>query len=217
MRVLIDPNWVSVRPPSRSLGQNASSIRRFRSRRLPPVDCRRRLTRPLLIIYRHDCREGACRATGTRFVVPVRRPARNLVGVLGRAGGGGSSSFDWWESDTVGTLKLTATPTRHFSGERASGSQDEGRVGGLGDGRAAGPRHTTVGDTAMSGVLQSIVGARLGPFDDLDDDRRSGQYDGTQRRDVHLGPRTGRVGAHRMEKGRQASPCTWGLFDLGIA
>ena len=117
-------------------------------------------------------------------------------------------AMDWWEETTIGELRVTATPARHFSGRWLDRFRSTLWVGWA----LRGPEHAVFysGDTALFPELADI-GERLGPFDMTFMD--AGAYDATWT-DVHLGPEQ-TVVAHRMVQGKVLVPVHWGLFDLG--
>jgi L-ascorbate metabolism protein UlaG (beta-lactamase superfamily) len=202
-RVLIDPNWGERASPFPFAGPKRFFQPPMPLADLPAVD---------IVVISHDHYDHldlpttkALAARGTRFAVPLG------VGAHLAAWGVPEErihELDWWESDTVGTLVLTATPTRHFSGRGLAPDRT------LWAGWAMiGPRHRAYysGDTAMSDAFLDI-GARLGPFDLTMIE--VGQYDALWP-DVHLGPEQA-VRAHRMVKGDALLPVHWGLFDLAL-
>jgi L-ascorbate metabolism protein UlaG (beta-lactamase superfamily) len=115
---------------------------------------------------------------------------------------------DWWETHTLGTLTLTATPARHFSGRGPRGD----RTLWCGWSIAGGShRLYYAGDSAMQHEFVEI-GERLGPFDVtmIEIGAYSGQW-----ADVHLGPEQA-VEAHIHVRGRHLLPVHWGLFNLAL-
>lgn len=116
--------------------------------------------------------------------------------------------LDWWEETALGSLRLVATPARHFSG-RGLGADKTLWAGWalIGSQRRA----YYSGDTAMfEGFAQ--IGARLGPFDLTMIE--SGAYDAMWA-DVHLGPEQA-IAAHRAVRGKVLLPVHWGTFDLAL-
>ena len=119
--------------------------------------------------------------------------------------------LDWWQATTVGNLRLTATPARHFSGRSAVMAD---RDATLWSGWAIrGPAHNVYysGDTALFPEIGDI-GDRLGPFDASLIE--VGAY-GAAWPDVHLGPEQA-VRAHRLVRGGVMLPVHWGTFDLAL-
>ena len=119
------------------------------------------------------------------------------------------TELDWWDGVDVGELRLTAAPSRHFSGR---GLTDRNKT--LWSGWAIrGPKHAVFfsGDTAMFDNVEEI-GERLGPFDAAMVE--SGAYDAAWA-DVHLGPEQA-VDFHRRIQGGVMIPIHWGTFDLAL-
>jgi L-ascorbate metabolism protein UlaG (beta-lactamase superfamily) len=148
----------------------------------------------------------ALAAKGTRFLVPL--------GIGARLEGWGVPlaqirELDWWQSDTVGTLTITSTPSRHFSG-RWVNDRDRTLWGGW---AFAAPRHRVYysGDTALLDEMEAI-GTRLGPFDIAMIE--IGEYDAMWS-DVHLGPEQA-VRASRLVRGAIMLPVHWATFDLAL-
>ena len=144
-------------------------------------------------------------AAGARFVVPV--------GIGARLEGWGISEeqvteLSWWEAASVGTLQVTSTPARHFSGRDATD-----RFSTLWSGWALiGPTHRVMftGDTGMGPHFAEIK-ERLGPFDLTMPE--VGSYDPAWP-DVHLGPEQA-LAAHRILESRYLLPVHWGAFVMG--
>lgn len=118
--------------------------------------------------------------------------------------------LDWWESHELpGGLKLTATPSQHFSGR------------GLHD------RNTTLwsswvirtenrkvffsGDTGFTEAYGEI-GRRMGPFDLVM--LEVGAWDPSWG-DIHLGPHNA-LKVHQLLGGGTLLPVHWGTFNLGL-
>ncbi len=117
--------------------------------------------------------------------------------------------LDWWQSHSVGQVKVTAVPARH----------DTGRSILFGDRKLTlwcawafqGPRHSAFfgGDSGLNDGYAE-AGQRLGPFDlcliEI------GAYDPLWR-DAHLGPEEC-VLAFRLTRGRLLVPVHWATFEL---
>ncbi len=148
----------------------------------------------------------ALAARGTRFIVGR--------GVGARLRGWGVpdalvTELDWWQATTVGTLQVTATPSRHFSGRWVHDQN-----GTLWAGWAiVSPQHRVYysGDTALLDDMIDI-GTRLGPFDLAMIE--VGEYDALWS-DVHLGPEQA-VRASRLVEARAMLPVHWATFDLAL-
>ncbi len=206
LRMLIDPVWGERASPSSLFGVSRFYAPPLAWEDLPVLDA---------VIISHDhydhldhttIRRFAERGEPPRFIVPL--------GVGARLQGWGIpadriTELDWWDEATVGTLRIVATPSRHFSG-RAPWDEDRTLWAGwalIGTER----RLFYSGDTAMSPHFAAI-GERLGPFDltliEI------GAYDADWP-DVHLGPEQA-VAAHQMVRGDVLLPVHWGLFALAF-
>ncbi len=119
------------------------------------------------------------------------------------------TELDWWDSTRVGTLTLTSTPARHFSG-RGLGRQDRALWCGW---AVHGERRRVYysGDSALQDEFVEI-GRRLGPFGLTMIE--SGAYDALWP-DVPLGPEQA-ILAHRLVRGDVMLPLHWGTFDLAL-
>lgn len=121
---------------------------------VPPVD---------FVLLSHDHYDHADIATvkrlargGVRFIVPL-----GMRAWVERAGGQ-AAELDWWQSITVGDVRIDCVPAQHFSGRSF---RDRGLrlwAGWV----VSGPtrRFYYAGDTAYTPDLATI-GERLGPFD----------------------------------------------------
>lgn len=119
--------------------------------------------------------------------------------------------LDWWQSTQIGTLTLTATPARHFSGRSLSTSaQNKTLWAGW---SMATKKHRVFfsGDTGMFPEFKDI-GDRLGPFDVTL--MESGAYNEFWP-DVHLGPEQA-ARAHELLRGKLFMPVHWGTFNLAM-
>jgi N-acyl-phosphatidylethanolamine-hydrolysing phospholipase D len=91
------------------------------------------------------------------WVVPL-----GLGGIIRKWGARRTVELDWWQEATLGPLRVTATPARHFS---ARGFGDRNRSLWCGYAvEAQGVRVWFAGDSAYHPEFGD-VGARLGPFD----------------------------------------------------
>jgi L-ascorbate metabolism protein UlaG (beta-lactamase superfamily) len=203
-RVLIDPVWSERASPVSFAGP-----KRFYPSPLPLVE----LPSVDVVLLSHDHADHFDPATlahlvarGDRFVAPLGVGARLIA--LG-ANESRIVELDWWESTDVGSLTLTATPARHFSGRTLFDRDSTLWAGWVLDS----PVHRVFysGDTALDDALVEI-GERLGPFDLTMIE--IGAYDAMWA-DVHLGPEQA-VRAHRLVRGEVMLPVHWGLFDLAL-
>ncbi len=203
-RVLIDPVWGDRASPFTFMGPKRFFAPPLALAELPPVD---------VVIISHDHYDHldvptvkALAARRVRWVVPLDVGAHLASwGVDAR----NITELDWWSAVKVGSLTLTATPARHFSGR---GLGDAGRT--LWAGWAiAGPTHRVFysGDTALHDEFAEI-GKKLGPF--ALTMIETGAYSAMWA-DVHLGPEQA-VLAHRLVRGDVMLPVHWGLFDLAL-
>lgn len=119
------------------------------------------------------------------------------------------TEFDWWDEHRAGDLKITFTPTRHFSGR---GLRD--RMRSLWGGWVIDSGTDSVwfsGDGGYGGHFREI-GERLGPFDlGL---MECGQYN-RYWHDIHLFP--GESVQAALDTGvKHAVPVHWGAFALSF-
>jgi len=145
-------------------------------------------------------------AKGTFFLVPLG------IGALLKKWKIRESQFkelDWWESYTVGKVRLICTPARHFSGRSLF---DKNRT--LWSSWAIiGTKYRIFysGDTGYSNHFQEI-GHRFGPFDLTL--MEVGGYD-PYWPDIHLNPEQA-IDAHLDVKGRHLLPVHWSAYDLSL-
>ena len=204
MRVLTDPMLSERASPFSFAGPRRFFAPPLPMAELPDIDA---------VVISHDHYDHLDMATvralsekGARFVVPL--------GIGARLEGWGIPlaqirELDWWQSDTVGTLTITATPSRHFSGRWLDDANET-----LWSGWAiASPAHRVYysGDTALLDEMEE-VGRRLGPFDVAMIE--VGEYDALWS-DVHLGPEQA-VRASRLVRAQVLLPVHWATFDLAL-
>jgi L-ascorbate metabolism protein UlaG (beta-lactamase superfamily) len=203
-RVLVDPVWSERASPVSFAGPKRFYPSPLPLAELPAVD---------VVLLSHDHADHFDPATlayliqrGDRFVAPLGVGARLIA--LG-ATESRIVELDWWDSTDVGSLSLTATPARHFSGRTLFDRDSTLWAGWVLDS----PVHRVFysGDTALDDALVEI-GERLGPFDLTMIE--IGAYDAMWA-DVHLGPEQA-VRAHRLVRGEVMLPVHWGLFDLAL-
>jgi L-ascorbate metabolism protein UlaG (beta-lactamase superfamily) len=203
-RVLMDPVWGERASPFTFMGPIRWYAPPLPLDQLPPVD---------VVVISHDHYDHLDTPTitelgrrGTKFAVPLGIGAHLEAWGVPPAN---ITELDWWQDVTVGALKLTAAPARHFSGRWLT---DQNRT--LWCGWAVkGPVHNVYysGDTALFETFAE-TGQRLGPFDLTM--LEVGAYDALWA-DVHLGPEQA-VRAHQMLRGAVLLPVHWGLFDLAL-
>jgi L-ascorbate metabolism protein UlaG (beta-lactamase superfamily) len=201
-RVLLDPFWGAHSGPSGLLGATPFYPPPAALADIGPVDA---------VLISHDHWDHLDQATITAmagwptvFVVPLGIGAH-----LERWGvsPGRIRELDWWQSTTIGTTELTATPARHNSGRDPLHTNETLWSGWS----MRGPQHRAwySGDSSWFPDLQQI-GERLGPFDVTLIE--SGQYD-SDWPDNHLGPELA-VHANTLVGGKLMIPVHWALLNL---
>jgi N-acyl-phosphatidylethanolamine-hydrolysing phospholipase D len=168
---------------------------------LPPIDC---------VLVSHDHYDHADAASlaalaqgGARFVVPLGM--RELI----RSVGGTAIELDWWQSTTIGAVRIHCVPSQHFSGRSLVDENRRLWAGWV----VAGParRFYHPGDTGYFAGFADI-GERLGPIDLAA--MPIGAYDPPSiMRVVHLNPEEA-VQAARDLRARRVVGMHWGTFDL---
>lgn len=115
--------------------------------------------------------------------------------------------FDWWQSAEFNHIRITFTPTRHFSG-RYFANADECLWGGW----AIQSEYENVYFSGDGGYGQHFeqIGRKLGPFDF--GFIESGQYHHAWR-DIHLYPEQS-IQAARDAWVKKGMPVHWGAFSL---
>lgn len=205
-RVLIDPIWAERASPFSWAGPKRYYDPQVPIEELPELDA--------VIIshdhYDHLDRDAVKRLMprGVTWLCPLGVGAHLEAWGVAREH---IVELDWWQDHQVGPLKVTATPSRHFSG-RALLFTDQNAT--LWAGWAiAGARHRVFysGDTALHPEFKEI-GERLGPFDLTI--METGAYDALWA-DVHLGPEQA-VLAHQLVGGALMMPVHWGTYDLAL-
>ena len=205
-RLLFDPVWARRASPSSLVGPKRFHPPPLPIEELPPLDA---------IVASHDHYDhldrGVIRALArssaqarVRFVVPLGVGAHlEKWGVAPDR----ITELDWSESTTVGALKVTATPARHFSGR---GLTDRNHTLWASF-SVAGPRHRIFhsGDTGPFAGFETI-GSEHGPFDLTL--VKIGAY-GDNWPDIHLTPEQA-VEAHTHLRGVVLLPIHWSTFNL---
>jgi L-ascorbate metabolism protein UlaG (beta-lactamase superfamily) len=203
-RVLVDPVWGDRVSPSPVFGPTRLHPAPVPLAELPPVDA---------VLISHDHYDHldlptvrALTALQTApFVVPLG------IGEHLRMWGVPDDrivELDWDESTTVGTLTLTCTEARHFSGRFFSRDTTLWASWAV-----TGPRHRVFfgGDSGYTPAFAGI-GARLGPFDLTL--LPIGAYNDAWHF-VHLDPEEA-VRAHGDVGGRVLLPIHWATFNLAF-
>ena len=94
---------------------------------------------------------------GVPFVVPT-----GVAGLVTRAGGRVAAELGWWQAATVGSVRVTCVPARHFSGRGLTDRNRRLWAGFVVAGKTRRLYHS--GDTALFDGFAEI-GRRAGPID----------------------------------------------------
>ncbi len=203
-RVLTDPMWGDRASPFSWIGPARFFQPPLALADLPHIDA---------VVISHDHYDHldmgtvrALSAQGTRYIVPLGIGASLASWDVPAAL---ITELDWWESIPVGSLTITATPSRHFSGRWVHDADQTLWAGwSIASSRS---RVYYSGDTALLDDMETI-GARLGPFDIALIE--IGEYDALWS-DVHLGPEQA-VRASRLVNASVMLPVHWATFDLAL-
>jgi len=203
-RVLTDPIWSERISPVSFFGPRRFHATPVALEALPTLDA-------VLVSHDHYDHFDAptLRALGRRGV-----PFVTSLGVGARLEALGIPEdhvheLDWWESVTLRGLRLTATPSRHFSGRSPF---DRNRTL-WSSWSLATERHRVFfsGDTGLTPDFERIAAAH-GPFDLVM--LEVGAFHPSWG-DIHLGPENA-LRAHAMLGGGTFLPVHWGTFDLAL-
>ncbi len=117
------------------------------------------------------------------------------------------TEFDWWDSNKIDTIKITFTPTRHFSGR---GIKDRAKT--LWGGWAIKSSKENIWFSGDGGYGQHFkeIGEKLGPFDLAF--MECGQYN-EDWKSIHLFPEEA-VQAALDARAKKAMPVHWAGFAL---
>lgn len=205
-RLLLDPVWAKRGSPFTWAGPKRFFEAPIGLDALPPIDA---------VLISHDHYDHLDKATveylgelGYRFVVPLGVGLRLQSWDIPA---GQIAELDWWDETTVGTITVTATPARHFSGRSlVMADRDETLWAGF---SMVGPTRK-VYYTGDSGMFPGFaeVGERLGPFDATLVE--IGAYNKLWA-DYHLGPEQA-VQAVQDARGGLLIPVHWATFDLAM-
>ena len=205
MRVLMDPVWARRASPSSLVGPKRFHVPPLPIEELPPLDA---------ILASHDHYDHLDRGVVRALAGSVHHPRLRWIVPLGvgahleRWGVSADRiiALDWFEKATVGTLTVTATPARHFSGRGLRRNHTLWASFAI-----AGPKHRVFhsGDTGpFAGFLD--IGNAYGPFDLTL--IKIGAY-GEGWPDIHLDPEQA-VDANAKLRGKLLLPIHWGTFNL---
>lgn len=168
---------------------------------LPPID---------FVTLSHDHYDhtdlpsiAALAKRGTRFIVPLG------IGELVRGAGGEAIELDWWQSTTLGRIRVHCVPAQHFSGR--SGLTHNTRLWSGWVIEGVKRRFYHAGDTGYFDGFKEI-GERLGPIDLAT--IPIGAYDPPSiMRSVHINPEEAIHAAVDLRASRVLG-MHWGTFDL---
>ena len=205
-RVLIDPVFGKRASPLSWMGPARFFDPPLPITELPPVDA---------VLISHDHYDHLdlvsidhLKSIVPRFLVPLGVDAHlQHWGVEAER----IKAFDWWDQLALGSLTITATPARHFSGRSVRPSSRDATLwsGWV----VAGPNRSVYysGDTGMFPGFAEI-GARLGPFDATLIE--TGAYNRGWA-DLHIGPEQAIQARVDLGSGLFI-PVHWGTFNLAM-
>ena len=209
VRVLIDPVWDERASPFQWMGPKRFFAPSLRLEELPKID---------VVLVSHDhydhLGEGTVRRLTTLPAVAKATWVTSLgVGAILRGFGVSADSItemDWMDEATVGGLRMTALPARHFSGRSLLN-----RFETLWSSFVLKGAEHTVYYGADSGWWEGFaeIGAAYGPFDLTM--LEIGAYDDLWK-DIHLGPDGAGRAFAALGGGGLLMPVHWGLFDLAL-
>ncbi|NKB52505.1 MAG: MBL fold metallo-hydrolase [Rhizobiaceae bacterium] len=143
---------------------------------------------------------------GTQFFLPLGNKTQLVQWGVPE---GQIQELDWWQEASIGSLKLIATPTRHYSNR---GTFDYKQTLWT-SWTIIGPTNRLFysGDTGYSSAFRQI-GDRFGPFDVTI--IKVGSYGpGDSWSDIHMPPEES-IQVHRDVRGKTMLPVHWGTFNL---
>jgi L-ascorbate metabolism protein UlaG (beta-lactamase superfamily) len=203
-RVLTDPVWSERCSPSTLVGPKRFHSPPIALADLPYIDA---------VVISHDHYDHldmpvmrTLAKRGTRFAVPLGIGAHlERWGVPAKL----IHELDWNESVDVGNLRITAVPSRHYSGRNPRYNNETLWASWV----VRGPAHRFFfsGDTGYHEAFRTI-GAQHGPFDLTL--LKIGAYDESWE-SIHMDPEDA-VRAHGELRGRVMLPVHWATFNLGF-
>ena len=204
MRILIDPVWSPRASPFSFAGPKRFFPAPIALQDLPPLD---------LVLLSHDHFDHLDEATIRVLVkgeVPFVCPLE--VGKILKGWGVAPAritEMDWTDEHTIGDLKITASPARHFTGRSLFHRNETLWCSYV----LRTPGHNVFygGDSGMH-PLFAAIGDAHGPFDLTM--LECGAY-GDGWPEIHSGPEDAVI-AHQALKGKVMMPIHWGLFNLAF-
>ncbi|HEX6086765.1 MAG TPA: MBL fold metallo-hydrolase, partial [Thermoanaerobaculia bacterium] len=203
-RVLTDPVWSERCSPSTLVGPKRFHSPPIALAALPYID---------VVVISHDHYDHldmpvmrTLAKRGTRFAVPLGIGAHlERWGVPPKL----IHELDWNEGVDVGNLRITAVPSRHYSGRNPRYNNETLWASWV----VRGPAHRFFfsGDTGYHEAFRTI-GAQHGPFDLTL--LKIGAYDESWE-SIHMDPEDA-VRAHGELRGRVMLPVHWATFNLGF-
>jgi L-ascorbate metabolism protein UlaG (beta-lactamase superfamily) len=209
MRVLTDPVWDERASPLRWAGPKRFFAAPLKLEEMPQLDA---------VVVSHDHYDHLGESTIRRLAKMPKMRETEWVTSLGvgeileeyGVKRGRITELDWTESAGDESLKITALPSRHFSGRSMFN-----RFGTLWSSFALkGPEHN-VYYGADSGWWPGFaeIGAEYGPFDLTM--LEIGAYN-EMWKDIHMGPEGAARAFEDMGASGLLMPIHWGLFDLAL-
>jgi L-ascorbate metabolism protein UlaG (beta-lactamase superfamily) len=118
--------------------------------------------------------------------------------------------YEWWQEQTLRSVRIVSTPTRHYSGRALSRNATLWTSWSV-----IGARHRfyVSGDTGYADHFRAI-GDKLGPFD-LSFVKVGAYGPGAPWADIHMGAEDA-VRAHRDVRAARMVPVHWGTFNLAF-
>ena len=157
LNVLTDPIWSKRASPVQFAGPRRWVPAGIEFDHLPPID---------VVLISHDHYDHLDANTisriAERYPAVVWQAPLGLGAFLKRRGARDITERDWWQESSVGTVRLTCVPARHFSG-RTLGRRNQTLWCGW---TLRSVQHSVffAGDTALHPEFTTI-GERCGPFD----------------------------------------------------